>query len=252
MYRSSVHDTGVLASDNTFKLESRRLGSGLSTGIMASPSDIVLLFFDGDMRITTGDRVHNVTASAQAYVNAGIGFEIVAGDTDVSYLVATCPASGLGPVPEHDPEARTGGVTVLRTDRYDRFPDSGHVRGGMFYLDEGKIATYHSHDAAAEVFVFLKGGMRGQSRRPVGAVLPGRGALCSSRAEARTGKCRRGTAGGMAYCDAKRHADPHFLRGAGRRHVGADHAKTGRTGFAATVALVCGRVRFSGARTFRW
>ena len=157
MYRSSVHDTGVLASDNTFKLESRRLGSGLSTGIMASPSDIVLLFFDGDMRITTGDRVHNVTASAQAYVNAGIGFEIVAGDTDVSYLVATCPASGLGPVPEHDPEARTGGVTVLRTDRYDRFPDSGHVRGGMFYLDEGKIATYHSHDAAAEVFVFLKG-----------------------------------------------------------------------------------------------
>jgi quercetin dioxygenase-like cupin family protein len=27
----------------------------------------------------------------------------------------------------------------------------------MFYLDEGMVAAYHSHDAAAEVFVFLKG-----------------------------------------------------------------------------------------------
>ena len=57
----------------------------------------------------------------------------------------------------HDPIAQTGGVTILRTDRYDRFPDSGSVRGGMFFLDERKVAAYHSHDAAAEVFVFLKG-----------------------------------------------------------------------------------------------
>lgn len=27
----------------------------------------------------------------------------------------------------------------------------------MFFLDERKVAAYHSHDAAAEVFVFLKG-----------------------------------------------------------------------------------------------
>jgi quercetin dioxygenase-like cupin family protein len=78
-------------------------------------------------------------------------------DSGVVYLVASCPGAPLEPSDSHDPKIVSGGVTVLRTDRYDRFPDSGLVRGGMFYLDEGKVATYHSHDAAAEVFVFLKG-----------------------------------------------------------------------------------------------
>ncbi len=157
MHRSTVHDTGVLASDETFRLESKRLGPGLSTGVLVSQSDVVLLFFEGDLRLSTADRIHDVTAPSQAHISAGIAFEIAAGDTDVSYLFVTCPASEVESVPVHDPGAQTGGVTVLRTDRYDRFPDSGLVRGGMFYLDEGKIATYHSHDAAAEVFVFLKG-----------------------------------------------------------------------------------------------
>jgi len=48
-------------------------------------------------------------------------------------------------------------VTVFRTDRYDRFPDSGLVRGGMFYLDGNKVATCHSRYATSEVFVFLTG-----------------------------------------------------------------------------------------------
>ncbi len=157
MNRSSTHDLGVLASDDTFSLESMRLPVGSSTGLVSCESDLVLLFNSGDIQIKTGDRNHNVSASAQAYINAGVTFEIIAGNSDVSYLSASCPSAPLKSSLEHDSKIVTGGVTVLRTDRYDRFPDSGLVRGGMFYLDEDKVATYHSHDAAAEVFVFLKG-----------------------------------------------------------------------------------------------
>ena len=147
-----MSDSGVLASDETFRLESRRLGAGLSTGIAFSKSDVVLLFFDGDLKLSTADRVPAVTASARTYVNAGTAFDMTADGDDVSYLITTCPATGLEAAQSHDPIAQTGGagVTILRTDRYDRFPDSGSVRGGMFFLGEGKVAAYHSHDAAAE------------------------------------------------------------------------------------------------------
>ena len=134
MERSSLSDSGVLASDETFRLESRRLGAGLSTGIAFSKSDVVLLFFDGDLKLSTADRVRAVTAVAHTYVNAGTAFDITADGDDVSYLITTCPATGLEAARSHDPIAQNrGGVTILRTDRYDRFPDSGSVRGGMFF-----------------------------------------------------------------------------------------------------------------------
>jgi quercetin dioxygenase-like cupin family protein len=157
MNRSSIHDLGVLESDETFSLESNRQQANSSNGVQYCESDLVLLFTEGEAQIKTGDRVHAAQASGQAYINANVRFEIITGDSDFSYVSASCPASPILGTPKHDPKAVTGGVTILRTDRYDRFPDSGLVRGGMFYLDEGKIATYHSHDAAAEVFVFLKG-----------------------------------------------------------------------------------------------
>lgn len=157
MNRSSIRDVGVLANDDTFSLESKRLNAGISTGVVSCKSDLVLLFIEGDIQITTGDRVHDVSGSAQAYINAGVSFEMSNGDSEATYLVASCPGAPLTASNCHDSKAITGGVTILRTDRYDRFPDSGLVRGGMFYLDEGKVAAYHSHDAAAEVFVFLKG-----------------------------------------------------------------------------------------------
>jgi len=157
MNRSSIHDIGVLASDDTFSLESGRLSARSSTDLISCDSDLVLLFTSGDVQVKTGDRIHNVSAPAQAYINTGVTFELIASGSDVSYLTASCPAAAVNSSPSHDSKVVTGGVTILRTDRYDRFPDSGLVRGGMFYLDEGKVATYHSHDAAAEVFVFLKG-----------------------------------------------------------------------------------------------
>ncbi|MDA1279765.1 MAG: cupin domain-containing protein [Chloroflexi bacterium] len=157
MRRSTVQDTGVLASDETFQLESLRLKANRSSGIIASSSDVVLLIVSGPGRVSTADRVHELSASNHAYINAGIGFEITAGTEEMIYLMATCPGGNLETRQTHDFQGRTGGVTILRTDRYDHFPDSGLVRGGMFFLDEEKFATYHSHDAAAEVFVFLKG-----------------------------------------------------------------------------------------------
>ena len=86
MERLSLSDSGVLASDEIFRLESRRLGAGLSTGIAFSKSDVVLLFFDGDLKLSTADRVRAVTAR---------------GD-DVSYLIATCPATGLEAAQNHE------------------------------------------------------------------------------------------------------------------------------------------------------
>ena len=95
MERSSLSDSGVLASDETFRLESRRLGAGL-------------LFFDGDLKLSTADRVRGVTAPAHTYVNAGTAFDITADGDDVSYLIATCPATGLEVAQSHDPIAQTG------------------------------------------------------------------------------------------------------------------------------------------------
>ena len=108
MERSSLSDSGVLASDETFRLESRRLGAGLSTGIAFSKSDVVLLFFDGDLKLSTADRVRAVTAPAHTYVNAGAAFDITADGDDVSYLITTCPATGLEAAQSHDPIAQTG------------------------------------------------------------------------------------------------------------------------------------------------
>lgn len=102
MERLSLSDSGVLASDETFRLESRRLGAGLSTGIAFSKSDVVLLFFDGDLKLSTADRVRAVTAPAHAYVNEGTAFDITAGGDDVSYLIATCPATGLEAAQNHE------------------------------------------------------------------------------------------------------------------------------------------------------
>ena len=103
-----MSDSEVLASDETFRLESRRLAAGLSTGIAFSKSDAGLLFFDGDLKLSTADRIRGVTAPAHTYVNAGAAFDITADGDDVSYLIATCPATGLEAAQSHDPIAQTG------------------------------------------------------------------------------------------------------------------------------------------------
>ena len=128
-----------------------------STGIVSSDSDVILLFIEGEYQVKTSDRIHSVSGSALGYINSGVRFEIISGESPASYLIANCPGNEHKVSIELDSMIVAGGVTILRTDRYDRFPDSGLVRDGMFYLEDGKVATYHSQDVEAEVFVFLKG-----------------------------------------------------------------------------------------------
>lgn len=158
--RSNVSDLGVLAEDETFRLESFKLSANGSSGVTSCDGDVVVLVLDGEGTVTTSDRKFELTNASQFHVNAGNRFELNAGNQELRYVLATCPAGELRSNNEHDRKIRPGGVTLLTTSRYDRFPDSGLVRGGMFYLDEGKTASYHSHDSAAEVFVFLKGQCR--------------------------------------------------------------------------------------------
>jgi len=158
--RSNVSDLGVLAEDETFRLESLKLSAHESSGVLSCDGDVVVLILSGEGTVATSDRKFDLSDSSQFHVNAGNRFELNTGNQELRYLLATCPAGELSSNKEHDPKIKPGGVTLLTTSRYDRFPDSGLVRGGMFFLDEGKTASYHSHDSAAEVFVFLKGQCR--------------------------------------------------------------------------------------------
>lgn len=160
LHRSNVSDLGVLAEDETFRLESLKLPVNESSGIVSSDGDVVVLILSGEGSVTTSDRKFDLTDNSQFNVPASKRFELHAGAQDLHYLLATCPAGELRSNQEHDRKITPGGVTMLTTSRYDRFPDSGFVRGGMFYLDECRTASYHSHDSAAEVFVFLKGQCR--------------------------------------------------------------------------------------------
>jgi quercetin dioxygenase-like cupin family protein len=92
-------------------------------------------------------------------------------------VFALCPPGPAEAPPEHDRKASPGGVTVLRTDHYDRIPDSGLVRGGMFFLDPGGVVPQISQDESTKIFVFLNGDCEltvGDETRRLG---PGEGAV---------------------------------------------------------------------------
>lgn len=117
-----------------------------------------MLFYEGRGEITTADRVHIFSATRHAFVPAGTAYELRnTGDATLRIAFGLCPFGPTERRDRHDRKAGPGGVTLLGIEQFDRFPDSGLVRGGMFFLEPGKVASYHSHDGAPEVFVFLKG-----------------------------------------------------------------------------------------------
>jgi mannose-6-phosphate isomerase-like protein (cupin superfamily) len=148
----------VIASDETVHMERRSLAAGKSAPLARyRKSDVALLFLSGKGELRTADRVHRFDGVRHAHIAAGATFELSnTGDAPLEYISAVCPPAEPECPSRHDAKARPGGVTLLSTSQYDRFPDSGLVRGGMFFLDPGKVASYHSHDAAAEIFVFLR------------------------------------------------------------------------------------------------
>ncbi len=148
----------VLASDDTILMETAELASGKSTPIIRHPSsDAVYLFHRGQGEIRVADRIHNFDAACHAHISAMTAYQITStGREPLQFVRALCPDRETRQGVEHDPKASPGGVTMLGIDLFDRFPDSGLIRGGMFFLDPGEVSRYHSHDAAAEIFVFLQ------------------------------------------------------------------------------------------------
>ena len=158
LQRSKLSPGTVIASDDTLHMEYQSLAAGESAGIRRFPgSDVALLFVSGSGELRVADRVFKFDSIRHAHVSEGAAFELVsAGDAPLEYVEAVCPPAKAETVSAHDAKAGPGGATLLSIEQYDRFPDSGLIRGGMFFLDIGKIASYHSHDAAAEVFIFLR------------------------------------------------------------------------------------------------
>jgi len=159
-YRHLKLKTGaILASDETIDLEAIELAPGESTGPRRHPdSDLVVLFYEGRGTVRTGDRSFAFGGLRQAYAPAGVTFEITnTGPTPLKIAYGLCPNGPTEVADVHPPKIQSGGVTMLGITQFDRFPDSGLVRGGMFFLEPGQEASYHSHDGAPEVFVFLQG-----------------------------------------------------------------------------------------------
>ncbi len=157
--KRSLREGGTFAADDTVHMETRSLASNTSTPVSAHPlSDVVMLFLDGSGEILVGDRVHRFSGTRHAHVAAGVTYLLRnTGSSDLRYVQAMCPPGPTSSLDGLGPKATPGGATLLSVEQYDRFPDSGLVRGGMWFLESGAHARYHSHDGAPEVFVFLSG-----------------------------------------------------------------------------------------------
>jgi len=159
-YRHLKLETGaILARDKTIHLEAIELSPGESTAPRRHPdSDLVVLFYEGRGTVRTADRTFSFGGLRQAYAPAGVTFEITnTGPTPLKMAYGLCPNGPTEVAESRDPKIQSGGFTMRGIMQVDRFPDSGLVRGGMFFLEPGQEAGYHSHDGAPEVFVFLQG-----------------------------------------------------------------------------------------------
>jgi mannose-6-phosphate isomerase-like protein (cupin superfamily) len=157
--RHRLNASGVFASDGAIHMETRSLPPGASSPLTRHPrSDAVMLFYSGRGEVLVADRAHRFEAIRHSHVAAGVTYQLCnTGQSALQYVFALCPPGPAETPAAPMPKAAPGGATLLSSEQYDRFPDSGLVRGGMWFLDAGATARYHSHDGAPEVFVFLKG-----------------------------------------------------------------------------------------------
>ncbi|MDP6057322.1 MAG: cupin domain-containing protein [Pirellulaceae bacterium] len=159
-FRKTGLITGTtLASDDTIHMEVIEIAREDATGPRRHPgSDMVALFLDGRGQLQSADRVSSFIGPRHVHVAAGSIYEIRnTGSSPIKMMYALCPNGVTEQLTEHAPSASSGGATLLGITRFDRFPDSGLVRGGMFFLEPGEEASYHSHEGAPEIFVFLSG-----------------------------------------------------------------------------------------------
>ncbi len=149
----------LYAQDQTLRLEEREIAPGSGTGTLRHPlSDIAVLFYEGTGEARTADRVYPIAAPCHAHVRAGTAYEFRnTGTALMRCVIAICPAGPTEAGVRHDAPAGPGGVTMLRTDVYGRIPDSGLVRGGMYFQESGTTVPRLSQDASTKVFVPLHG-----------------------------------------------------------------------------------------------
>ncbi len=153
-------DNGVVfADDATVRMESREIAPGMSAPIERyTASDVALLFFEGHGEVRVADRVHTIMAVQFTHARAGSAFQLRnTGGARLRYLAAVCPPRPVEHPRAHDAKAGPGGVTVLSVDKYDRIPDSGLIRGGMFFLEPGGSIPQLSQDESTKIFVVLQG-----------------------------------------------------------------------------------------------
>lgn len=149
----------MFADDAAIHMVARDVAPGQSSPIERHPdSDVALLFFEGQGEVHVSDRVHTFKAVQFAHARSGTAFRIQnTGEINLRYLIAVCPPGRVEHPRSLDAKGGPGGVTVLKVDQYDRIPDSGYVRGGMFFLEPGGVIPQLSQDESTKIFVVLKG-----------------------------------------------------------------------------------------------
>ena len=149
----------LFADDRTVHMEAREVAPGQNSPTERHPdSDVAMLFFEGQGEVLVADRVHAFKAVQFAYARSGTAFQLRnTGAAKLRYLTAVCPPGRVEHPRTLDPKAGPGGVTIFKVDQYDRIPDSGLVRGGMFFQEPGGSTYQLSQDESTKIFVVLKG-----------------------------------------------------------------------------------------------
>ncbi|MBI4220107.1 MAG: cupin domain-containing protein, partial [Chloroflexi bacterium] len=130
-------ETGLRIAGPTLRVEAMEIAPGEGWPAQRHPkSDAIFLFYEGSGEIQTADRVRRFESVRHAYAPAGTVYELRnTGDRPLKLVFGLCPDGATEPVARHHEPATPGGVTLLSIDQYDRFPDSGLVRGGMYFLE---------------------------------------------------------------------------------------------------------------------
>lgn len=149
----------LFADDATVRMEAREIASGQSSAIERHPdSDVAMLFFEGQGEVLVADLIHAFKAVQFAYARSGTAFQSRnTGAAKLRYLIAACPPGRVEYPRNLDPKGGPAGVTVLKVEQYDRIPDSGLVRGGMFFQESGGSTGQLSQDESTKILVVLRG-----------------------------------------------------------------------------------------------
>ncbi|MBI4551398.1 MAG: cupin domain-containing protein [Candidatus Latescibacteria bacterium] len=148
----------VLIDTPTIRSEVAELPPGGGYGQHRHPgSDEMYIFLSGEGKVVADGVEHPFTGPMQAYIPAGTSYALVnTGKAPLRLIWALAPNESTHPAPT----ATSGPVWITECVSGQRFPASPRVRGGMLEFEPGFECSYHSHDGADEIFLFLRGQCR--------------------------------------------------------------------------------------------